>query len=98
MDPHLIRNLSRLPDLDSRVYLVTKDDSKPVTCDVLGYHLTTRGSYVRLSPVVQPRGWVGNRSCYYKVSLLAFGKSWFTSLAEAETEAKRRNSHGKQNS
>lgn len=97
MDSHLIRHLSHLPDLNSRVYLVTKDDSKPVICDVLGYYLTTRGSYARLSPVVQPRGWVGNQSYYYKVSLLSFGKSWFTSLAEAETEAKRRNSHGKQN-
>lgn len=95
MNIEVVQALARLPDLDSRVYLVTKDNSKPVICDVLGYYLTTKGNYARLSPVVQPRGWVGNQSYYYKVSLLSFGKSWFSSLAEAEIEVKRRSIHGK---
>lgn len=92
MNIEVVQALARLPDLDSRVYLVTKDDSKPVICDVLGYYLTTKGNYARLSPVVQPRGWVGNQSCFYKVALLSFGKTWFKSLEKAESEIRRRNS------
>lgn len=95
MNAETIHALARLPDLESRVWLITKDHHCPLACDVLSYHITTKGSYARLSPVVPPRGWIGNQSYYYKVSLLSFGKSWFSSLAEAEIEVKRRSIHGK---
>lgn len=92
MNIEVVQSLARLPDLESRVWLITKDNHRPLACDVLSYHITTRGSYARLSPVIQPRGWVGNQSYFYKIALSSFEKTWFKSLEEAESEIKRRNS------
>lgn len=57
-------------------------------CTVDGIHLTARGDYIRLRPLIQ--SYYGNHSVYYKPRLSSFEKTVFRSAAEADAALKRR--------
>ena len=50
-------------------------------CTVDGVHLTIKGDYIRLRPLIQ--SYYGNHSVYYKPRLSSFGKTVFRSAKEA---------------
>lgn len=56
-------------------------------CTVDGIHLTARGDYIRLRPLIQ--SYLGNLSVYYKPRLSSFGKTVFRSSEEANEVLKQ---------
>ena len=72
------------------VFINTADSHIPTMCTVQGVYFTLRGNYVRLYPLSQPKQWLGNRSCYYKVSLSSLGKTLFITLEEAKAALKEK--------
>lgn len=73
------------------VFINTADSHIPTMCTVQGVYFTLRGNYVRLYPLSQPKKWLGNRSCYYKVSLSSLGKTLFITHEEAKAALKEKN-------